>query len=84
MARKENSIAKGPGSFKQYQAVYFSSDEDSDYEDGRGPKRKVVRLNPDASMQNAAEEDAEGSEDMEVRSLLCSLQEFHTKCSFFI
>ena len=70
MARKNNPTAKGPGSFRRYQAVYFSSEEDSDFEDGRGPKRKVVRLNPDASMQNAADEDGEGSEEMEVCAII--------------
>ena len=69
--------AKAPGSFKTYQAVFFDSSEESDCEDGRGPKRKVVRLEPtDASMPNAAhceEEDAEVSKHQLKLSLSPSL-----------
>ena len=54
-ARQFNKNQRAPGQFKNYQSVYFDSSEDSDCEDGRGPKRKVVRLsNTDGSMANAA------------------------------
>ena len=53
-----------PGMFRHFQTVFFDSSEDSDCEDGRGPKRKHVRIeNTDASMPN---ETLTESENMEV------------------
>ena len=51
-----------PGAFRKFQSVYFTSSEDSDLEDGRGPKRKIVRLDTDASMPNAAQSESDGME----------------------
>lgn len=60
-----------PGMFRHFQEVYFDSSEDSDCEDGRGPKRKHVRIeNTDASMPN---ETISESENMEVGSKRISL-----------
>ena len=56
--------SRSPGMFRHFQTVYFDSSEDSDCEDGRGPKRKYVRIgNTDASMPN---ETLTESENMEV------------------
>ena len=62
-ARKTSKTAKAPGSFRPFQAIYFDSSEDSDLEGGRGPKRKVVRLEAtDDSMPNASEQNSENLE----------------------
>ena len=51
--------------------MYFTSSEDSDCEDGRGPRRKVVRLDPlettDGSMPNETVAHSE-DESMEVNT----------------
>ena len=62
-ARERNRSARKPGGFRAFQAIHFTSSEDSECEDGRGPKRKLVRLeNTNGSMANAAQSESEGME----------------------
>ena len=61
--RRNYKNHRAPGDFREFQNSYFDSSEDSDCEDGRGPKRKMVRLETtDASMPNAALSESEGLE----------------------
>ena len=63
IARKKCKSARKPGGFRAFQAIYFTSSEDSECEDGRGPKRKLVRLeNTNGSMANAAQSESDGME----------------------
>ena len=60
---------RAPGSFRDFQILYFDSDSESECEDGRGPKRKLARVdNSNGSMANpnGADQNSQEESDLEV------------------
>ena len=64
----KGSPMRFPGSFRAFQKSVFDPFTDSECEDGRGPKRKQVRLeNTDGSMPGTSNQDSESQNDLQVK-----------------